>query len=69
MRKALRLPAVLEATGLARPTVYKKMALNPPEFPRGNKLPGIRARVWWEDEIVLWQKGQWRPEREGAADA
>ena len=32
VRKALRLPAVMEATGLAKPTIYKKMSEIPPAF-------------------------------------
>jgi predicted DNA-binding transcriptional regulator AlpA len=67
LRRALRLPAVLQATGMAKPTIYKKIAEQPPTFPPGFRAPGSRTRVWWEDEIALWQKGQWRPDTEGAA--
>ena len=60
VRKALRLPAVMEATGLAKPTIYKKMAETPPAFPVGTRPSGFRVRVWWADEVEAWQKGQWK---------
>jgi predicted DNA-binding transcriptional regulator AlpA len=50
----------MEATGLAKPTIYKKMAQTPPAFPVGTKPAGFRVRVWWADEVEAWQKGQWK---------
>jgi prophage regulatory protein len=55
VRKVMRLPAVLDATGWAKPTLYAKIADG--KFPRGTKLdPGARAVVWFEDEIEEFQK-------------
>lgn len=66
VRKALRLPAVMEATGLAKPTVYKLIAKG--KFPAGNRRDDIRLRVWWADEIEAYQNGTWKaPEVEAAA--
>lgn len=50
VRKVMRLPAVLDATGWAKPTLYAKIADG--KFPKGTKLdPDARAVVWFEDEI------------------
>ena len=55
VRKVMRLPAVLDATGWAKPTLYAKIADG--KFPRGTKLdPSARAVVWFEDEIEKFQK-------------
>ena len=55
VRKVMRLPAVLAATGWAKPTLYAKMAEG--KFPKGTKLdPGARAVVWFEDEVEAFQK-------------
>jgi prophage regulatory protein len=55
IRKVVRLPRVLEATGWAKPTLYAKIADG--KFPKGTKLdPDARAVVWFEDEIEAWQK-------------
>lgn len=55
VRKVMRLPAVLAATGWAKPTLYAKMAEG--KFPKGTKLdPEARAVVWFEDEVEAFQK-------------
>jgi prophage regulatory protein len=55
VRKVMRLPAVLAATGWAKPTLYAKIAAK--KFPPGTKLdPDARAVVWFEDEIEAFQK-------------
>jgi predicted DNA-binding transcriptional regulator AlpA len=55
VRKVMRLPAVLAATGWAKPTLYAKIADG--KFPKGTKLdPDARAVVWWEDEVEAFQK-------------
>ena len=66
VRKAMRLPAVLQATGYAKPTLYSKIAAK--KFPAGVKLdPDGRAVIWYEDEIEAVQKGTWKPHVETAA--
>lgn len=57
-RKAMRLPAVMAATGLSRPTIYRMMTAD--KFPKGTR-PSVRVRVWYEDEIEAFQKGGWEP--------
>lgn len=65
VRKALRLSAVIDATGWKRPTIYKKIAAG--KFPAGKKLdPDGRAVVWFEDEIEAVQKGEWKSEEVAA---
>jgi len=55
VRKVMRLPAVLEATGWAKPTLYTKITDG--KFPKGTKLdPDARAVVWFEDEVEAFQK-------------
>lgn len=55
VRKVMRLPAVLDATGWAKPTLYNKIAEG--KFPKGTKLdPDARAVVWFEDEVEAFQK-------------
>jgi predicted DNA-binding transcriptional regulator AlpA len=55
VRKVMRLPAVLAATGYAKPTLYAK--IKELKFPKGTKLdPNGRAVVWFEDEIEAFQK-------------
>lgn len=64
MAKALRLPAVMEATGLAKPTIYKHLRAG--NFPVGNKRQDIRIRTWDADEIDAWMRGEWKPENKAA---
>lgn len=55
VRKVLRLPAVLEATGWCKATLYQK--IEDGKFPKGTKLdPEARAVVWFEDEVEDFQK-------------
>ena len=49
--RILRLPAVMDVTGLGRTTVYEQMATG--RFPRPIKL-GERAVGWLEDDIQNW---------------
>ena len=53
--KLLRLPQVLEVTGLKRSTIYAKMDRN--EFPKAIQI-GLRAVAWPEDEIFAWQESR-----------
>lgn len=65
VRKALRLPAVLAATGWSQSTLYAKMASG--KFPRGTKLdPDGQSRVWFEDEVEAFQKGEWKAGEQAA---
>jgi len=51
----LRLPAVLQATGLARSTVYRMMAEH--TFPAPVKL-AKRAVGWRHDDVREWTNGR-----------
>jgi prophage regulatory protein len=54
VRKALRKPAVLDATGWSTATLYAKIAAG--IFPPGTKLdPNGRAVVWFDDEVAKFQ--------------
>ena len=64
-RRLLRLPAVLERTGLGRSALYVLMKAR--EFPRPLRI-GARAVAWLEDEVEEWIRkrprgGSERPER------
>jgi prophage regulatory protein len=59
MAKALRLPAVMEATGLARATIYKHCKTG--KFPPGTRRTDIRLHTWDADEIEQWVRGEWKP--------
>lgn len=60
VRKALRLPAVQEATGYSKASIYQK--IKDEKFPPGHKLdPHGSARIWFDDEIEQVQAGTWRP--------
>ena len=64
-RRLLRLPAVLERTGLGRSALYALMKAG--EFPRPLRI-GARAVAWLEDEVDEWIRkrprgGSERPER------
>ena len=65
MAKMMRLPAVLEETGLSRSALYALMTAG--GFPRPLRI-GARAGAWIEDEVDAWIKsrprgGSERPER------
>ena len=51
VRSILRLPAVIERTGLGRSNIYLKMSLG--AFPRSISL-GDRAVGWLEEDINRW---------------
>lgn len=51
-KRFLRLPAVMNAVGLARATIYKRMKAG--TFPKPVQL-GPRAVAWDESEIADWQ--------------
>lgn len=65
VRKAMRLPAVMDATGLAKPTIYKKIAEG--KFPAGTKREDVRVRIWFQDEIEAYQNGTWAAPVEAVA--
>jgi predicted DNA-binding transcriptional regulator AlpA len=58
MQKALRLPAVMEATGLAKPTIYKHIKTG--KFPPGTSRTDMRLHTWDADEIAAWKRGEWK---------
>ena len=51
--KFMRMPAVIEATGKARQTIYDNMKAG--TFPRAVRI-GPRSIAWDADEIAAWQK-------------
>ncbi|KAB8042538.1 helix-turn-helix transcriptional regulator [Janthinobacterium aquaticum] len=61
--KFMRMPAVIEATGKARQTIYDNMKAG--TFPKAVRI-GPRSIAWDADEIAAWQK-KVRDER-GKAD-
>ena len=60
-RKILRLPIVLDRTGLSRSTVYQRVTEG--KFPRPVSL-GARAVGWIETEVEEWIAGQIEASRE-----
>ncbi len=60
-RKILRLPNVLDRTGLSRSTVYQRVTEG--RFPRPVSL-GARAVGWIETEVEEWIAGQIDASRE-----
>lgn len=55
VRKVMRLPDVLAATGWSKGTLYQK--IKDEKFPAGTRLdPDGRAVVWFEDDIEAFQK-------------
>lgn len=58
LQRALRLPAVMEVTGLAKPTIYKYIGLG--KFPPGNRRSDVRMRTWEEGDIAAWKRGEWK---------
>jgi prophage regulatory protein len=51
MDKLLRLPKVMECTGLSRATIYRLMALG--HFPQRVQL-AARTIAWRESEVAAW---------------
>lgn len=64
MAKALRLPAVLEETGLGKTTVYTQ--IRDGKFPPGTKRTDVRVHTWDADEIAAWKSGMWKPAEDAA---
>jgi prophage regulatory protein len=55
VRKAMRRPAVLAATGWSNSVLYDNIAKG--KFPKPARLdPDGRSVVWWEDEVEVFQK-------------
>jgi predicted DNA-binding transcriptional regulator AlpA len=54
LRKALRMGAVLAATGFGHSKLYDLIGKG--LFPKPTKIdPDGRVSVWWEDEIIAYQ--------------
>jgi prophage regulatory protein len=54
VKKAMRLPAVLDATGWSKQTLYNKISKR--IFPKGIRLdPNGKTVVWFEDEVAAFQ--------------
>src|SRR5687767_1259580 len=51
----LRLPEVIEATGLSRPTIYRLERKG--EFPKRRRL-GVNSVGWVEEELAVWIRGR-----------
>lgn len=65
VRKVIRLPRVLEATGWSKSTLYQKIIDG--KFPTGTKLdPGGASRVWFEDDVEAFQRGEWKAQEVAA---
>ena len=60
--KFMRMPAVIEATGKARQTIYDNMKAG--TFPQAVRI-GPRSIAWDAEEIAAWQK-KMRDERSKA---
>jgi prophage regulatory protein len=58
----LRLPAVLEATGLTRSSLYRMAKIG--EFPQPIKI-GQRASAWLESEVHGWMAKRTSRSRDG----
>ena len=55
VRKVMRKPAVMAATGWSNSTLYTKISEG--KFPAPTRLdPNSRAVVWFEDEVEAFQK-------------
>ncbi|MBB5613122.1 MULTISPECIES: AlpA family transcriptional regulator [unclassified Janthinobacterium] len=53
VKKFMRMPAVIEATGKARQTIYDNMKAG--TFPQSVRI-GPRSIAWDATEIAAWQK-------------
>ena len=55
--RILRLPEVLDRTGLKRSTLFRRRRVG--EFPQPLKLGGPRSRAvgWFENDIDAWMDG------------
>jgi prophage regulatory protein len=52
VKRFIRLSAVIDRTGLSRPTIYRRMRKG--EFPQAINLGGKRAVRWLESSIDMW---------------
>ena len=59
IERILRLPAVLERTGLSRSTIY--LLLSRRAFPAPVRLTQ-RAVGWWDRDVVDWLKSKEQPD-------
>ena len=55
MYRIIRLPQVINSTGLARSTIYKKMSCG--EFPNPISL-GAKSVGWLDEDIQKWIEGR-----------
>ena len=55
LRRILRLPQVVEATGETRSTIYKRISEG--QFPRPVR-PGAKSVGWVEDEIAAYNEAR-----------
>jgi prophage regulatory protein len=55
LQKILRLPALLEVSGLKRSEIYAQMTEG--KFPKSIPL-GKRAMGWIEEDIIEWQRAR-----------
>lgn len=53
--KVLRLPEVIETTGLSRTSIYRKEGQD--EFPKRRRL-GPNAVGWLEEEVIDWVRSR-----------
>lgn len=53
-RRKIRLPEVLELTGLSRSTLYELMGKG--LFPAQAKAQGTKTAMWWKDEVDDWNE-------------
>lgn len=51
-----RLPRVIVETGLSRATIYRLMGAG--TFPLNHSPRSARAKVWFEDEVRAWKRGE-----------
>lgn len=54
----MRLPAVVQATGYSRSTIYALMKRTPKAFPSPVKLAGGGAVAWRSSDIAAWIAAQ-----------
>jgi prophage regulatory protein len=65
--RLLRLPAVLEATGLSRSTLYRLAKAG--DFPKSIKLRGCRAPFWPQSAVHSWIRVQLEVAEDATATA
>ena len=57
MQRLIRLPEVMQLTGLCRSEIYRLASLNPPEFPKPCPL-GERSSAWVLQEVEQFVSGR-----------